>query len=201
MFFNYFTSCGNINIHHIHIHNDCLCLSNRLNLYYCHRFPMKQFLHFNKLRTIYHFMSIQTTYVTCIWRCLLCFLTWLCCFYGCHHDFFNLFFACFHIVICHPTMFVSLPYITLCFCWCYLFGTLWYSQCTPCFCNSHTFFTQHCHLLWQAPKLLDRLKCESKVKTMEKTWLGARSLAHSTRKNDKYLFIHKDLYKTHQQVG
>jgi hypothetical protein len=65
MFFNYFTSCGNINIHHIHICNDCLCL-NKSNFYYCHRFPMKHLLHFNKLWIIYHFMSIQTTNVACI---------------------------------------------------------------------------------------------------------------------------------------
>ncbi len=32
LFFNYFTSCGNINIHHIHIRNECLCFSKRLNL-------------------------------------------------------------------------------------------------------------------------------------------------------------------------
>jgi hypothetical protein len=31
-----------------------------------------------------------------------------------------------------------------------------------------------------APKLLDRLKCESKVKIMEEQRIGARSLAHST---------------------
>jgi hypothetical protein len=73
LFFNYFTSYGNINIHHIHIHNDCLCFNNKLNLCYYHRFPMQHFLHLSKLWTIYHFMSIQTTNVTCIWRCLLCF--------------------------------------------------------------------------------------------------------------------------------
>ncbi len=75
MFFNYFTYHGNINIHHIHIHNECLCLNNKLNLYYYHKFPMKHFMHLNKLWTICHFMSIQTTNVTCIWKCILCFLT------------------------------------------------------------------------------------------------------------------------------
>ncbi len=44
MFFSYFTSCGNINIHHIHICNDYMCLNNKLNLYYYHIFPMKHFL-------------------------------------------------------------------------------------------------------------------------------------------------------------
>ncbi len=73
LLFSYFTSCGNINIHHIHIHNDSLCFNNKLNLYYCHRFPMKHFLHLNKLLTIYHFMSIQTIDVTCIWKCFSCF--------------------------------------------------------------------------------------------------------------------------------
>jgi len=74
LFFNYFTSCRNINIHHIHIYNDYLCLNNKLNLNYRHRFPMKHFLHLNKLWAICHFMAIQTTNVTCIWRCFLCFL-------------------------------------------------------------------------------------------------------------------------------
>jgi hypothetical protein len=120
LFFSYFTSSDNSNTHHIHICNDCLCL-NKLNLYYCHKFLMKHFLPLNKLWTICHFMSIQTIDVTCIWRCLLCFLTWLCYLCGCHRGLFFLLFACLHIVICHPiicTMFVSLPCITLCFCYC-----------------------------------------------------------------------------------
>ncbi len=74
LFFSYFISCGKINIHHIHICNDYLCLSNMLNLYYCQKFPMKHLLHLNKLWIICHFMSIQTTNVVCIWRCLLLFL-------------------------------------------------------------------------------------------------------------------------------
>ncbi len=61
LFFSYFTSCGDINIHHIHICNDYLCLNNNLNLCYWHKFPMKHFMHFNKFWTIYHFMSIETT--------------------------------------------------------------------------------------------------------------------------------------------
>jgi hypothetical protein len=54
LFFTYFTSCGNIKIHHIHICSDCLCFSNKLNLCYCHKFPMKHLLHFSKLWIIYH---------------------------------------------------------------------------------------------------------------------------------------------------
>ncbi len=84
MFFSCFTYCGNINIHHIHIRNYYLCFYNRLKFYYCHKFPMKHFLHLNKLWTICHLMSIQTTNVICIWRCLLCFLIWLCFLCGCH---------------------------------------------------------------------------------------------------------------------
>ncbi len=121
MFFSYFTSCGNINIHHIHICSDCLCFNNQLNLCYYHKFPMKHLLHFSKLWTIYHFMSIQTTNVACIWRLLMWFLAWLCYLCGCHCGMIFLLFACFHIVICHPiicAMFVSLPCITLCFHWC-----------------------------------------------------------------------------------
>jgi hypothetical protein len=100
-----------------------------LNICYYHKFPMKHFIHLNKLWTIYHFMSIQTSNVTCIWRCLLCFLTWLCCLCGCHCGLLFLLSTCLHIVICHSiicVMLVSLPYIKLCFCWCCLFGILWY---------------------------------------------------------------------------
>jgi hypothetical protein len=104
MFFSYFTSCGNINIHHIHICSDYLYLNNRLNLCYCHKFPMKYLLHFSKLWTIFHFMSIQTIDVACIWMCLLWLLTWLCCFCGCHGGLLFIVFACLHIVICHPTI-------------------------------------------------------------------------------------------------
>ncbi len=118
LFFSYYISCGNINIHHIHIYNDYLCLSNRLNLYYYHLFPMKHVLHLNKLVIICHFMSIQTIDVACIWRCLMWFFTWLCCLYGCHHGLFFLLSTCFHIMIRHPTicaMFINLPCITMCF--------------------------------------------------------------------------------------
>jgi hypothetical protein len=48
-----------------------------LNFWYCHRFPMKHLLHFNKLWTICHFISMQTTYVACIWRFFYSF--WLGC--------------------------------------------------------------------------------------------------------------------------
>ncbi len=150
LFFSYFTSYGNINIHHIHICSDCLGLNNMLNLCYYHRSPMNHLLHFNKLWTIYHFMSIQTIDVACTWRCLLCFLIWLCCFCGCHYSLLFLISRCFHIVIRHSTIcaiFFNLPYITMCFRWCYMFGILWYWKCTPCFYNSHAFFTQHCRLL------------------------------------------------------
>jgi hypothetical protein len=74
-------------------------------------------------------MSIQIIDVTCIWRCLLCFLTWLCRLCGCHHGLFFLLSTCLHIVICHPTigaMFVSLLYIPLHFCQYCLFDILWY---------------------------------------------------------------------------
>jgi hypothetical protein len=68
---------------------------------------------------------------------------------------------------------------------------------------------------WHAPKLLERLKCEFKVKIARESRIGAPSLARNTlgaergvlelrngtRKNDKHLFIQKDLHKTKQQVG
>ncbi len=102
--------------------------------------------------TIYHFMSIQMTDVTCIWRCLLCFLTWLCHLYGCHYGLLFLFSACLHIVICQPTicaMFVNFPYITSCFYYYYIFDTLWYWQCIPCFyiviISSHNIVASICY--------------------------------------------------------
>ncbi len=149
LFFSCPTSCCNINIHHIDICNDCLYLTNRLNFNYCHKFPMKYLLHLSKFWIVCHFMSIQTTNVACISRCFLWFLTLLCCFYGCHCGLLLL-FACFHIVISHSTIcviLVSLPCIILCFWWCYLFHTLWYRKCIPCFDISHSVFTQHRCLL------------------------------------------------------
>jgi len=65
-FFSCLTSCCNINIHHIHICSDCLYFNNKLNFYYCHKFPMKYFLHLSKLRTICYCMSIQTIDVASI---------------------------------------------------------------------------------------------------------------------------------------
>jgi hypothetical protein len=150
LFFSCFTSYCNINIHHIHIWSDYMCLNNKLNLYYYHKFSMKCFLHFSKLWTIYHFMFIQTTGMACIWRCLLWFLIWLCYLCGSHYGLFFLLFACLHIVIHHPivyAIFISLTYITLCLYSCCLFGTLWYWKCIPYLCNNHAFSTQHHRLL------------------------------------------------------
>jgi hypothetical protein len=51
---------------------------------------------------------------------------------------------------------------------------------------SHHFHSTYInHLLflvveWRTPKLLNRLKCESEVKTTKKSKVGARSLAHNT---------------------
>ncbi len=116
MFLNCLISCCNINIHHIHIYTDCFYLSNRLNFCYCHRFSMKHLLHLNKLWTVYHFMSIQTTNVACIWRCLLWFLTLLCYLCGYHYGLFLFLFTRLHIVNIHSTIcsiLVSLPCILL----------------------------------------------------------------------------------------
>jgi hypothetical protein len=129
MFFNCLTSCCNINIHHIHICSDCLCLNNRLNFCYCHRFPMKHLLHLSKLWIVYHFMSIQTTDVAYLWRFFLWFLIWLCYLCGCHYGLFLLLFSCLHIVINHSTIcviLINLSCIILGFCYCYLFSILWY---------------------------------------------------------------------------
>jgi hypothetical protein len=57
LFFVYLTFYCNINIHHIHICSGRLYLSNRLNLCYCHRFPMKHLMHFSNLRTSFYVQS------------------------------------------------------------------------------------------------------------------------------------------------
>jgi len=94
LFFSCLTSCCNNNIHHIHIYSDCLYLNSKLNFYYYHRFLMKHVPHLCKLWAIYHFTSIQTTDVACIWRCLMWFLTLLCYLCGYHYSILLL-FACF----------------------------------------------------------------------------------------------------------
>ncbi len=142
LFFGCLTSCCNINIHHIHIYSDCFYFSNRLNFCYCHRFPMKHFLHLSKLWTVCHFVSFYTRKVAYTWRFLLWFLTLWCCLFGYHYGLFL--FACFHIVIIHSIIrlhLVNLLCIILCFWWYYLFNILWYWKCTPYFYSSHFFFT------------------------------------------------------------
>jgi hypothetical protein len=129
LFFSCFSSSCNINIHHILNYGDYLCLNNRLNLYYCHKFPMKQLLDCNKLWTVCHFMSIQTIDVIHIQRCFLWFLFRLGYFCSYHYSLLFLLSTCFHIVINHSIIcakLVNLPYITLRFWWCYMFCTLWY---------------------------------------------------------------------------
>jgi hypothetical protein len=69
------------------------------------------------------------------------------------------------------------------------------------------------YVIWHTLKLFDRLNCESKVKIMEKQGIKARSLAHSalgergvlefqdgSRKNDKQLINHVDLYKPNNML-
>jgi len=79
---------------------------------------MKHLLHLSNLWIVCHFMSIQTTNVTCIPRCLLRFLTRLGCFCNCHCSLFLLLSTCLHIMINHSIIcvkLVSLPCITICF--------------------------------------------------------------------------------------
>jgi hypothetical protein len=52
-----------------------------------HKFPMKHLLHLSKLWIVCHFMSIQTRYVACIWRCFKWFLIMLCCIVVCSFFF------------------------------------------------------------------------------------------------------------------
>ncbi len=56
------------------------------------------------------------------------------------------------------------------------------------FVSNHDFFIVFCDVFchfqfvihWHVPKLLDRLKCESRVKTTKEQIVGAHSLAHNT---------------------
>jgi hypothetical protein len=115
---------------------------------------MKHLLHFNKLWIIYHLMSIQTIDVIGIQRCLLWFLIRLGCSCSYHYSLLFLISTHLYMVIHHSTIcaiFFSFPYIILCFWWCYLFCTLWYWQCIPCFGSIHPFFTQH-HCLFMLLK-------------------------------------------------
>ncbi len=68
--------------------------------------------------------------------------------------------------------------------------------------------------MWRALKLLDRFKCEYEMKTIKEQRVGTRFLARNilgvegllklrdgTRKNDKHLITHMDLYEIKQQVS
>jgi hypothetical protein len=127
LFFNCFTSCGNITFTTFtYVMNVCVSTTS-WTFITIKGFPWNKFYNLTNFG-LYHFMSIQTTNVACIWRCLLWFLTWLCYVYDYHHGLL-LFSACFHIVVCHPIIcatFISIFYITFCFYSCYLFRTLWY---------------------------------------------------------------------------
>jgi len=118
LFFSCFTSCCNINIHHIHICSAYLCLNNRLNLYYCDIFPWNIFCILVNFRQSIILCPFKP-HVRHAYEDVLCGF-WL----GCVTSlvaivvYFLFFFACLHIVIHHPTiyaMFVSLPCLTLCF--------------------------------------------------------------------------------------
>jgi hypothetical protein len=116
-----------------------------LNLYYCHMFPMKHLIHFNKLgqyvilcpfkpHTWHAYVDVFCGFLfscaTSGAATIVCFLFFFFCMSPhCDSSSHNL---------CNV---VSLSYIALCFCWCYLFSIMWYSKCTPCFYSSHVFFT------------------------------------------------------------
>jgi hypothetical protein len=107
---------------------------------------MKHLLHLSILWTICHFMSIQTTNVTCIQRCLLRFLTRLGCFCNCHCSLFLLLSTCLHIMISHSIIcvkFVSLPCIIMCFSDATYFVLCGTNNALLTFSNSHPFFTQY----------------------------------------------------------
>jgi hypothetical protein len=104
-----------------------LCLNYMLNLYYCHKMPMKHFLHLNKLWTICHFMSIKPQMwhayedVLCVfWFDCVAFVVAIvvCTFFFLHVS--TLWFvgpkfvqclAIFHILLC---VFASVAYLVLC---------------------------------------------------------------------------------------
>jgi hypothetical protein len=53
-----------------------------------------------------------------------------------------------------------------------MFGTKWETHWT---CFSWSLINK----IWRAPKLLNRLKCESKVKTTKEQGVGARSMVRN----------------------
>jgi hypothetical protein len=68
-------------------------------------------------------------------------------------------------------------------------------------------------IIWHVPKLFDRLKCGSEVKTTEEQGIRARSLARNTsrvegmlelqdgtKKNDKPIITHMDLHKPNSKL-
>jgi hypothetical protein len=61
-----------------------------LNFCYCHRYPMKHFLHLSKFWTICHFVSLHIRKVAYTWICLLWFLILWCYLCGCHYGLFLL---------------------------------------------------------------------------------------------------------------
>ncbi len=72
------------------------------------------------------------------------------------------------------------------------------------------FSLAHHYDWWRIAKLLDKFKCESKVKQRKNKesrhapWLAARGMLKfrdGTKKNNKHLITHTDLHKTKQQVG
>jgi hypothetical protein len=80
-----------------------------------------------------------------------------------------------------------------------------------------TKYYYHLHPLveskrWRAPKLLDKLKFEFEVKTLEEQGVGAHSLVRNTlgvegcagapgiRKNDKHLITHTNLHKPNNKL-
>ncbi len=89
-FFSYFNFCGNINIDHIHIWNDCLCQQQVEPLLQPH---------------IWH--AYEDVLCGFWFGCVASMVVVMVCFF---------FSTCFHIVIHHPcVIFVNFPCIIMCF--------------------------------------------------------------------------------------
>jgi len=101
---------SNIYIHYIHLWSDCFYINYWFSIWSWCIFPLKHIIHFCKFWTICHLVSIQATYMICIWCNLLNFLILsgsLCCYYN--WFFFFSFYTCLHCDYLDHSLCVVLP--------------------------------------------------------------------------------------------
>ncbi len=121
---------SDIYIHYIQYCSDYFDINYRFSICIWYIFALEHFLHLYKFWIVYHFVSIQTTYRTCIWYSLLNFLIMSSSFCRCYSWLlFLLHSTRVYIVIISTTICVVLANLS-CFClWfqcCCSFVDLWY---------------------------------------------------------------------------